>query len=290
VLQGAVALAVPTIPGQEMSVRVLEGTGVLVWRSYYGDHCWFEAEFSVSEMNIISASDKNTAEFLQQLLRAAMIMNPEHLIDAKSYMIETILGFHPEWGLGSSSSLINLLADWFRIDPFELFKKTQRGSGYDITCARVLNPIWFRLMIGTPIAQKVNFNPEFKESLAFVYSGRKQDSAVSVENFGAGAGLYEQERKRISEISRELPLVKSLSEFNSLIDEHEEIISGILDLPKVKDDRFPDFPGSIKSLGAWGGDFLLASSEIGYNEIKTYFSKEGLDIVFAFDEMVLGVK
>lgn len=292
-MQGALALAVPTVLGQEMQVEMLrpvEGIaeGRLSWKSYYENGCWFEGSFSVPDLNILHSSDQNISAFLIKLLREAMKQNPEHFGNEISYKVETRLGFNPEWGLGSSSSLTNLLADWFRIDPFELFKNTQKGSGYDITCARVLNPIWFRRSSGVPISQKVNFNPEFRENLAFVYSGRKQDSAISVEKFLGKPDLYDKEKNRISEISRELPVVQTLPEFNALLDEHEEIMSSVLDLPKVKTGYFSDFPGSIKSLGAWGGDFLLASSEIGFNEIKSYFSSRGLEVVFSFDELVLG--
>ncbi len=293
VMQGALALAVPTVLGQEMHVETLSpGEGMterkIIWKSFYENDCWFEGSFSIPDLNILHSSDRKISDFLIRLLREAKKQNPEHLRNKMSYKVETRLGFKPEWGLGSSSSLTNLLAEWFRIDPFELFKNTQKGSGYDITCARVLNPIWFSRSLGVPISQSVNFKPEFRKNLAFVYSGRKQDSAASVEKFLGKHGLYDNEKSRISEISRELPVVKTLAGFNALLDEHEEIMSGVLDLPKVKTRHFSEFPGSIKSLGAWGGDFLLASSELGFNEIKSYFSSKGLEDVFSFDEMILG--
>lgn len=289
VMRGALALAVPTVLGQEMVVNSGVREGVIQWKSMYGDECWFEGEFEPPEFRIINSSDKSKADFIVKLLREAAAMNPDHLSDEASYRVETKLGFNPEWGLGSSSSLTNLIGNWFMVDPWELFKKTQSGSGYDITCARVLNPIWFRLSMGVPISQKVDFNPSFKEKLAFVYSGRKQSSAGSVDAFNRGTKSGGIEKDRITAISRELPTVKTIQEFNTLLDEHEKIMSGILQLPRVKE-RFPGFPGSIKSLGAWGGDFILASSEVGFKEIKSYFSNKELNTIFSFDDIVLDAR
>jgi mevalonate kinase len=260
--------------------------GVIEWRSYYKDDCWFEGEFSVQDLKIITASDEDKAGFIGRLLDAANKMNPDHLDGENGFEVETRLEFAPAWGLGSSSSLTNLIADWFRVDPWELFKKTQSGSGYDITCARVLNPIWFRLTFGAPISQKVEFNPPFNEKLAFVYSGRKQDSAISVDQFEATGQLSSEHIDRISAISRELPTVLTLAEFNDLIDEHEDIMSVVLGQKKIKD-QFPDFPGNIKSLGAWGGDFILATHPGGFEPIKSYFSSKGLNVVFTFDSLIL---
>lgn len=289
VLKGALALAVPTVVGQGMTVRGRDFEtgrgGAIAWRSYYGDKCWFDGEFRVPDIEIVRASDNKKAAFIARLFDAANEMNPEHLSAESSFEVETRLSFDPHWGLGSSSSLTNLIADWFHVDPWELFKKTQTGSGYDITCARVLNPIWFRLTFGVPITQKVDFSPPFSDKLAFVYSGKKQDSALSIEQFEDKASFTAADKARITAISRELPAVKSLEEFNLLINEHEDIMARVLQLPKVKE-QYPEFPGSIKSLGAWGGDFILATHTDGIEAIKSYFSSKGLNTIFSFDELI----
>ena len=287
VLHGALALAVPTIPGQELHVETKDGPAELHWKSYYKDECWFKAVFTLPRLEDISSSDNKTTKYLRQLLLNAHDLKPTIFQRAQSIYVDTRLGFRPEWGLGSSSSLISNIAEWFAIDPYELLKKTQKGSGYDIACARVDVPVLYRLEQGSPVIQKVNFKPSFKDKLAFVYSGRKQDSAASVSKFLSNTGFRESDKIRISEISLDITKATTLQKFSLLLDEHEEIMSGVLQQPKVKDERFPGFPGSIKSLGAWGGDFLLASSEIGIDEIKSYFSKKGLEVVFAFDDLIL---
>lgn len=313
VIKGALALAVPSVMGQEMLVNIeqkssyyhsalnpivnlkeVEGQnpeqkdkGSIRWKSFYKENCWFEAEFVLPGLDILNASDDRAAAYVQKLLLEAMQLNPEKIDKQAYYLIENLLGFSPGWGLGSSSSLISNLAAWFGIDPYILFGKMHKGSGYDIACARANGPIWYRKVPGSPVSQVVDFRPGFANKLAFVYSGQKQDSELSVGNFLENISVNAEDTERISAISQVLPLTKTLHEFNALINEHETIMSRVLGIPAIKSVRFADFPGSIKALGAWGGDFLLASSEIGFDKIKMYFSQQGLDVVFNWKEMVM---
>ncbi|MEN8224584.1 MAG: GYDIA family GHMP kinase [Bacteroidota bacterium] len=287
VLSGALALAVPTVKGQELLLEEGTGYNTLHWKSYFKEDCWFEAKFSLPGIEILEAGNPKTAAYLQTILREANRINKDIFAQGSSVNMITKLGFHPEWGLGSSSSLINNIASLFEISPFELFFNTQKGSGYDIACAEAKTPLFYRLENGEPKIEKADFNPPFKEKLAFIYSGSKQDSERSLSRFLDMKGSIEYQMGGISMISREILGTQSHHEFNDLLNEHEEIMAKVLQLPKVKGSRFPDFPGSIKSLGAWGGDFLLASSEIGFEEIKSYFSGKSLNTIFSFDELVL---
>jgi len=47
---------------------------------------------------------------------------------------------------------------------------------------------------------------------------------------------------------------------------------------------FSDFPGSIKSLGAWGGDFVLAASA---SPAENYFKTRGYTTYFAYHDFIL---
>jgi hypothetical protein len=67
--------------------------------------------------------------------------------------------------------------------------------------------------------------------------------------------------------------------------EHESILSGILDRPPVKEVLFRDYPGMVKSLGAWGGDFVHVSYEEA-DPAREYFSRKGLEILVPWTEMV----
>ena len=50
----------------------------------------------------------------------------------------------------------------------------------------------------------------------------------------------------------------------------------------VKKLKFQDFKGEIKSLGAWGGDFILASGL----DSPSYFKSKGYKTIIKFDDMV----
>jgi hypothetical protein len=61
-------------------------------------------------------------------------------------------------------------------------------------------------------------------------------------------------------------------------------MSEILSLAKVQDRLFPDFEGTIKSLGAWGGDFVLVLSQ---DNPTAYFSEKGYTTILPYAEMIL---
>ena len=63
---------------------------------------------------------------------------------------------------------------------------------------------------------------------------------------------------------------------------HEKIISNVINKTSVKKLKFKDFQGEIKSLGAWGGDFILAS---GVNS-PSYFKSKGYDTIIRFEDMI----
>ena len=128
------------------------------------------------------------------------------------------------------------------------------------------------------------FNPEFKDNLYFVYLNQKQDSKEGIAKFRESNIDYSAQINRISEISEAFAKVKSLHEFDALLVEHEQIISSIIKLQTVKEKLFPDYFGEIKSLGAWGGDFVLAT---GNQETPNYFKNKGFETILTYSEMIL---
>ena len=52
----------------------------------------------------------------------------------------------------------------------------------------------------------------------------------------------------------------------------------------VKEAFFSDFKGAIKSLGGWGGDFILAVST---QDPSPYFKERGFDTVIPYREIIL---
>jgi hypothetical protein len=61
-------------------------------------------------------------------------------------------------------------------------------------------------------------------------------------------------------------------------------MSNVLELQTVQEALFDDFHGVIKSLGAWGGDFVLSISKENPTD---YFKEKGYKVVIPYQEMIL---
>lgn len=284
VLDGALALALPTRLGQSLEVN--PGKELLHWQSFDADNsCWFEATLEYPSFEVISSTDEKVAARLIQILGAAKNLNPD--FDPFGKVI-TRLEFSRHWGLGTSSTLIANIASWAGVNPFELLEATFGGSGYDIACADAEGPVWFRRMDGQPETIPISFRPPFSSSIYFAYLGQKQDSREGIQRYRArSADLPARWLQDISAISLKMAESKELSEFEALMKAHEELISSALDLPTVQETLFPDFWGVVKSLGAWGGDFVLLSSRQESAETISYLEKKGITTVFSWNELIL---
>ncbi|MDZ7612652.1 MAG: GYDIA family GHMP kinase [Flavobacteriaceae bacterium] len=228
--------------------------------------------------------DKKIAETLQQILIEAKLLNPGFLEGDTGFSVETHLSFSRDWGLGSSSTLINNIALWAQVDAFTLSNRTLGGSGYDIACANSDQALTYQLKNGAPIIKKVYFDPGFKENLFFVYLNKKQNSREGIEKFRAGKFDDRTLVAEISAITEQILKTVSLEDFENLLKDHEKIIAGILTTEPVQKKRFPDYFGQTKSLGAWGGDFILAT---GNEKTPDYFKKKGYPTIFPYSDMIL---
>jgi mevalonate kinase len=286
VMKGAKALALPLKPGQSLEVRC-QTTNMLSWHALTREGTWFKAAFSLPDLAIISSTDEKLTSDLKFILSAVILLNPGAFIMEDGWSIRTELDFDPNYGFGSSSTLISNLSDSAGVDPYELLKLTFGGSGYDIACARSEHPIFYELIDEDPQVTLAPFDPPFKDHIYFVYLGKKQVSKTAIREFNKNASFTDDQITRISQIGIELTQASSLETFEDLIDEHEEVMSEILGKPKVKSVLFPDHQGSVKSLGAWGGDFVLMTSAKTKSEIGEYLLTKGLNVFFTYDELVL---
>ncbi len=292
VLEGALSLAIPTKFGQDL---VIEGINQpqLLWESYtYDGVCWFQAIFDLPKLRLVNAtfqSDKEgssefVAETLQNILQEAKNLNPNLLSSKNGCKIKTRLSFPRDWGLGSSSTLINNIANWAQVNPYQLLWNSFSGSGYDIACARHNSPILYRLENNQSVVKEVAFRPTFSDQLYFVHLNQKQNSREGITRFKEKRENLGQSVREVSELTSEMLKTNNLQDFERLIQEHENRIAAILELPKVKESLFPDYFGTIKSLGAWGGDFVLAT---GNEDTISYFKSKGYQTIIPFLEMVL---
>ena len=195
------------------------------------------------------------------------------------------MSFPRNWGLGTSSTLINNIAQWFQIDAFELLQQSFGGSGYDIACAQNNNPITYVLLDGKPRVEKVVFKPEFAQNLYFVYLNQKRNSKSAIADYHTNkTKQLSSYIAAINTLTQDTIEANNLELFTQLISQHETVLSEILKTKTVKDTLFPDFDGAVKSLGAWGGDFVMIVSK---ENPKPYFVSKGYETVIPYGEMIL---
>ena len=286
VLDGAKAFALPTKKGQNLIIE--DGNNnEIIWKSYDADgSIWFEDTLLFATISSgITDENESVKATLITILHEAYKLNPDFISNSNGYIITTELGFPKSWGLGTSSTLINNIAQWLQIDAFTLLKNSFGGSGYDIACAQNDTPIVYHLDQGVPSVEQVTFNPPFTNHLFFVYLNKKQSSKNAI-------AAYEVNKKNslAKTISNNNALTAQVLEANTIqsfataLQKHEIAMSILLETATIKESLFPDFDGIIKSLGAWGGDFVMAVSE---QNRTTYFKAKGYYIVIPYDEMIL---
>lgn len=284
ILDGAVGLAIPTKFGQSLEKKDTS-SGMLEWKSIDEKGAtWFEATYGFENLKEHSTSDKSISATLKQLLVEVKVQNSNFLNASSGLKIETKLSFPRNWGLGTSSTLINNIAQWAQIDAYQLLWNAFGGSGYDIACAQHDSPILYQLIDKTPNVEKIPFDPSFKDSLFFVYLNQKKSSKEAIASY-RNQNFYKKKLiSKVSSITKKMVDASTLIEFESLLREHEQTISEVLDLPTIKTTHFSDYAGAVKSLGGWGGDFILVT---GSKDDMNYFRTKGYNTIIPFAEMVL---
>lgn len=285
VLDGAKALALPTMQGQYLEVED-NNTKKIQWQSYdSNDAVWFKADINFKDITEnVQLKDNPVTNTLIGILHEAYKQKPEIIDASNGYKVVTRLTFPREWGLGTSSTLINNIAQWFGIDAYQLLWKSFGGSGYDIACAQHNIPVLYQIHNNAPVVTPVNFKPNFIDNIYFVYLNQKQNSRSAIAS-------YKEKRKditatinEINSITDSLLSAENIDNFSALLEKHEEIMHTILGEGTVKQKLFPDFQGTVKSLGAWGGDFVLATSR---ENPTIYFNKKGYSTVIPYADMIL---
>ncbi|WP_425076841.1 GYDIA family GHMP kinase [Psychroserpens sp. S379A] len=296
VLDGALSLAIPTRFGQDLKVEE-NSSEELHWTSFdENQHVWFEDTFKIQNNKVLKQvqNDDTISNRLLEILNVAIDLNPKFLNKNKGYNITTQLEFPKNWGLGTSSTLVNNIANWANVNPYELLNLSFGGSGYDIACAESQEPLTYQIKNNEILNQvqdnqkrdieTVSFNPTFKDHLYFVHLNQKQNSRDGIAQYKANKSDLKHDIEAINNITQNMIDCKSLVDFQNLINRHEDIISKIISQKPIKEELFKDFDGSVKSLGAWGGDFVLVASK---HNPTDYFKSKGYLTIIEYNQMIL---
>jgi len=286
VLDGAIALALPTKYGQNLIIEEAENN-LIQWKSFDSDgSIWFEDNIPFSSVIRKERFDDNHSikNTLIEILHEAYLMNSDFITNSKGHVITTELTFPKFWGLGTSSTLINNIAQWLKIDAYLLLKRSFGGSGYDLACAQNNVAITYQLINEKPIVKKITFEPSFSSEIHFVYLNRKQSSKTAIASYYNNQINIGKIIPIITEITKTVINAEDSKSFALALKKHEIEMSNVLELQTVQEALFEDFDGVIKSLGAWGGDFVMVISKENPTD---YFKERGFEIVLPYNEMIL---
>lgn len=282
VMYGVHALALATRYGQHLSAHPYSPSDTLHWKALDVDgRPWLEADFQDDHL----VTDRTSPEYktLHRLLSRAKELNPD--FQPLGWKVETRLEFSRHWGLGSSSTLVALIAQWAQCDAFELFFHTLTGSGYDLAVAIQGKPLIYKLQKPSPNILPIDYQLPDPDSIRFIYLGRKQSSHAELQrvehlDHEPDPGLLND----LDQITMTIARQQDPSDFNYLIEIHEELISRLIGRPTIKYLLFKDYHLPVKSLGAWGGDFVLARIDTTSDE--KYFLKKGFSTILTPDQII----
>jgi mevalonate kinase len=287
IIDGAIGLATPVKLGQRLEAE--EGTkpNELHWQSFTDKgEIWFEAVFSLPDLQVISALDEKTALTLQAILKSCQQQNIAFLTKKTAISVKTFNEFPREWGLGTSSTLIAMLANWANVNAYQALNETMGGSGYDLACAYAEKAILYQRNNLKPNIQEVNYQPKFKGNLYFIFLGKKQNSREGILRYKELAKNNPNLQVKINQLTQQFVEAKTLASLEKIIVKHENLIANALNLPRAKDLYFADYWGEVKSLGAWGGDFVMVTNERSEAELRLYFKQKGFDEVILWATMI----
>ncbi len=303
VLDGALALALPCKFGQHLTLSHAKASNLFQWKSLDKEQQpWFEAAFQLPDFTITETNDQRVAQQLKRILRSIQQKKSPNDIQQlfSAHACTTELEFPRAWGLGTSSTLIVNLANWAEVDPFLLLAESFGGSGYDIACGMAEGPILYQKHQHLPKAwlrggdpridgQFIHypFHPPFADQLFFVYLGKKQNSRSGIQRYRQTINLRSQLIEEINQLTVAITQAQSLDDFEQLLLLHETLIQKNLQLKRAQDLYFSDYWGTVKSLGAWGGDFVLATSNRSTVETIQYFKNKNFGTILSYQDMIL---
>ena len=210
VLNGARAFALPTQKGQHMRVTPLE-VPVLKWKSYtHTQEVWMGVILSVDNFECMedNATPLPLIKKLQDILKCVRVLQPTFC--SRGFEVETNLDFDRSWGLGSSSTFINNIAQWAQVNPYELLDKTFGGSGYDVAVAQAKQALLYTRNEYTPVVQSLSYDPPFRDQLYFVHLNKKQDSQQEVIAYHKRSKPSKKQIETINELTASLTIGKHI--------------------------------------------------------------------------------
>jgi mevalonate kinase len=289
ILDGAWGLALPTKLGQSLSLHPIEGKS-WQWNSYlHNKQLWQQIEFDTKAILEFDQS-LNELDFkgrILQLLHAIFQLKSPLLSTNQAFQVKTQLEFPKDWGLGSSSTLVANLAECFQVNAYELLELSFGGSGYDLACAKAKQALIYQRQGFTPKISYTALSPKLTSHVYFVYRNQKQNSREAIQYYRqTPKPNLNTAIKQLNLITKDLTSTDDLNHGEDLLLKHEAIIGKLINQTPVQQKLFSDYSsGIVKSLGAWGGDFMLVTAK--QPQDLDYFRDKGYSIIKTYSSFVL---
>lgn len=264
VMYGLEALAFPVHLGQWMKVweTPSAGNSHLIWQAKDNkNQVWFECKIDTDILHVIDTTDESLSKTLIKLLRYASEQLPDFFLH-KNIRVETELEFSTTTGLGSSSTLVSLFADWTGLNPLDVQYAVFGGSGYDVMVSKLGKPLVFWKENDTANWAPFILNPEFTKDWYVLFTGEKMNSRLSLDavreklEMIMGNPLFSMQ---LGQILNGLKDPKSTMLLEAGLEMWQGLMAALLGLPRPYDkyELKPIQGGLCKWLGAWGGDMIL---------------------------------
>ena len=272
-------MVAPTIFGQKFTFSENLNDDIL-WLAKDINGTFLEKKFSIES---ISNPDNIRAEdaLLKTLANAYQLSNNKKKL--QGFNVESTLNYDRNFGLGSSASFLRLVADIFDCNPFSLRMNGWNGSGFDIAATTQNQLFTYSIEGDLPKVETAIFNNKLTENIFFIYTNKKQNTRDSIQRIKLNDTEKADFVAKANALTVDFQSCSSNFELIMLMEEHEELVSFYTGYNKIKV-QFTDFQGGIKSLGAWGGDFIMATGEKEY--IYSYFKTKGLDKIYSWNEII----
>lgn len=283
VLRGAKSLVMPLHYRQTLTISPYPSENIL-WKCFEKGIEWLEIEFS-PELEFIKSTDEKKGIIVQSLLQLIQKERPSLKIAGLHFHFE--IDFDRNFGFGTSSTFLSLLSQWSRVNPYLLMEKSFGGSGFDLAAATARGPLIYQTEGLSNDAKRkietVKIPEEISKQLLFVYTGKKKKTRGEVSNFEK----MKTSQHQINEMNNiiDKALANDIENFEVQMKRSELLLSTILGVSTIQSTYFSDYPFAVKSLGAWGGDFIMAAFR-KEEDARNYFLEKGMNPIFNYQHLI----
>ena len=116
-----------------------------------------------------------------------------------------------------------------------------------------------------------------------MYRNKKQSSQAAIHQL-KDKKPSKQQLEQMDALTQAVLSAADVKDFQKQLKAHETLVGNFLGQPPLQETHFADFNGTVKSLGAWGGDFFLA---VGTAGTPAYFKSKGYSTCFSYNDLIL---